>query len=370
MPAVDAHSDVVGSLLRPRWLLSARQRFTDGAISTAELEAVEDDAVNEALRIQEEAGMAVVTDGEMRRLSFQSQVPAAVEGFSNWDLDAFLWGDWHGDEEVGDLRVERPALAVTGKLRRRRSPFVAEFAYARGQTNRVLKVTLPSPSLFVNFWDPGRAPPDYPTVEDYLADVTDVIRAEVDELEAMGATYLQLDAPHYTMVLDPRYRDFYASRGWPTERWLEIGLEFDNRVIGDRPGVTFGFHLCRGNQASRWLVEGGYEAVARTIFGTVHARRLLLEYDDARSGDFQPLAHVPDDRWVVLGLVSTKRARLEAADDLARRIEEASRYVTLERLAVSPQCGFATSVVGNALTIEDQRAKLGRVAEVARRVWG
>jgi 5-methyltetrahydropteroyltriglutamate--homocysteine methyltransferase len=234
----------------------------------------------------------------------------------------------------------------------------------------VLKVTLPSPSLFVNFWDPGRAPPDYPTVEDFLADVTDVIRAEVDDLEAMGATYLQLDAPHYTMVLDPRYRDFYASRGWPTERWLEIGLEFDNRVIGDRPGVTFGFHLCRGNQASRWLVEGGYEAVARTIFGAVRARRLLLEYDDARSGDFQPLAHVPDDRWVVLGLVSTKRAHLEAVDELVRRIEEASRYVPLERLAVSPQCGFATSVVGNALTIEDQRAKLGRVAEVARTVWG
>ncbi|MGH9192371.1 MAG: hypothetical protein ACRDZ0_07855 [Acidimicrobiales bacterium] len=172
------------------------------------------------------------------------------------------------------------------------------------------------------------------------------------------------------MVLDPRYRDFYASRGWPTERWIELGLELDNRVIGDRPGVTSGFHLCRGNQASRWLVEGGYEATSDQIFGGIHADRLLLEYDDPRSGSFEPLARVPTDRWVVLGLVTTMRARLESVDDLARRIEAASRYVPLERFAVSPQCGFATSVRGNALTIDDERSKLRLVAEAARKVWG
>ena len=366
---VAARSDVVGSLLRPPRLLAARERFADGGLTIAELKAVEDDAVDEALRLQEEAGVAAVTDGEMRRMSFQSQVPAAVEGFSDWDLDAFLWGDWHGDEQVGELRLKRPELAVIGKLRRRRSLGAEEFAYARGRTDRVLKVTLPSPSLFANFWDPERAPPEYRTLEDFLADVAEIIREEADELEGMGATYLQLDAPHYTMVLDPRYRDFYASRGWPTERWLELGLELDNRVIGDRPGVTFGFHLCRGNQASRWLVEGGYDAVADQIFGGIHADRLLLEYDDPRSGGFEPLVRVPDDRWVVLGLVTTKRARLESADDLARRIEAASRYVPLERLAVSPQCGFATSVLGNALTIDDERAKLRLVAQVARKVW-
>jgi 5-methyltetrahydropteroyltriglutamate--homocysteine methyltransferase len=234
----------------------------------------------------------------------------------------------------------------------------------------VLKVTLPSPSLFANFWDPERAPPDYRTLEDFLTDVAELLREEADELQAMGATYLQLDAPHYTMVLDARYRDFYASRGWPTERWIELGLELDNRVIGDRPAVTFGFHLCRGNQASRWLVEGGYEAVAEQIFGGIRAHRLLLEYDDQRSGSFEPLVRVPTDRWVVLGLVTTKRSRLESVDDLARRIEAASRYVPLERLAVSPQCGFATSVLGNALTIDAERAKLGLVAAAARKVWG
>jgi 5-methyltetrahydropteroyltriglutamate--homocysteine methyltransferase len=367
---VEARSDVVGSLLRPPRLLAAREQFAGGGLTTAELKAVEDDAVEEALRLQEEAGVAVVTDGEMRRVSFQSQVPAAVEGFAGWDLDAFLWGDWRGDERVGDLRVERPELAVIGKLRRRRSLCAEEFAYARGRTDRVLKVTLPSPSLFANFWDPERAPPDYRTLEDFLADVAELLGEEADELAAMGATYLQLDAPHYTMVLDPHYRDFYASRGWPTERWIELGLELDNRVIGDRPGVTFGFHLCRGNQASRWLVEGGYEAVAERIFGSIRARRLLLEYDDSRSGGFEPLVQVPADRWVVLGLVTTKRPRLEAIDDLARRIEAASRYVPLERLAVSTQCGFATSVLGNALTIDDERAKLRLVAEVSRSVWG
>jgi 5-methyltetrahydropteroyltriglutamate--homocysteine methyltransferase len=366
---VEARSDVVGSLLRPPRLLEARRRFAGGRLSVAEFKAVEDDAVDEALRLQQEAGVEVVTDGEMRRLSFQSQLPATVEGFSDWDLDAFLWGDWQGDEEIDDLRVERPELAVVGKLRRRRSLCAEEFAYARGRTDRVLKVTLPSPSLFANFWDPDRAPPEYRALEDFLVDVAELLREEADELEAMGATYLQLDAPHYTMVLDPRYRDFYASRGWPTERWLELGVELDNWVIGDRRGVTFGFHLCRGNQASRWLVEGGYEAVAEQIFGGIRARRLLLEYDDARSGSFEPLMHVPADRWVVLGLVTTKRSRLESIDDLARRIDAASRYVPLDRLAVSPQCGFATSVLGNALTVDDQWAKLGLVAETARKVW-
>jgi 5-methyltetrahydropteroyltriglutamate--homocysteine methyltransferase len=367
---IDARSDVVGSLLRPPRLLEAREAFAAGSISTAALKAAEDEAVDDALRLQGEAGVDVVTDGEMRRLSFQSQLPSAVEGFSEWGLDAFLWGDWHGDTAVGELRVERPDLAVVGKLRRRRSLSAEEFAYARGRTDRALKVTLPSPSLFANFWDSRRAPPEYRKLEDFLGDVAEILREEADELAAMGATYLQLDAPHYTMVLDPGYRDFYASRGWPTERWLELGVELDNRVIGDRPGVTFGFHLCRGNQASRWLVEGGYETVAEQIFGGIRAQRLLLEYDDPRSGSFEPLARVPDDRWAVLGLVTTKRPDLESVDELARRVEEASRFVPLERLAISSQCGFATSVLGNALTVDDERAKLGVIAETARKVWG
>jgi 5-methyltetrahydropteroyltriglutamate--homocysteine methyltransferase len=365
---LEAHTDVVGSLLRPPELLQARERLERGEIDEDEFRAIEDRAVDEALGLQEEAGLDVVTDGEMRRLSFQSQMTAAVEGFGDWDLDAFLWGEWHSDE-LGDLVVERPSIAVVGKLSRKRFLSVDEFAYARRRTERVLKVTLPSPSLFANFWEPGRSTEAYPSAEDFLADVAEILREEVDELVRVGATYIQLDAPQYPLLVDARYREFYERRGWQADRWLEFGVELDNHVIGNHPGVTFGIHLCRGNQASRWLVAGGYEWLATKVFPKVHAERLLLEYDDERSGGFEPLRSVPEDKTAVLGLVTTKSGRRETVDVLARRIREAARYLPLERLALSPQCGFATSILGNALTLEDERAKLRTIAETAEAVW-
>ncbi len=366
---LEARSDVVGSLLRPPELLEARRRRESGELSQAELEREEDRAVDWALALQEEAGIDVVTDGEMRRLSFQSQLPAAVEGFGEWDLDAFLWGEWHSGE-LGDMVVERPQIAVVGKLRRKRFLSAGEYTYARGRTAKVLKVTLPSPSLFANFWEPDRSRAAYTGLEEFLGDVAGILREEVDELVRLGCTYVQLDAPHYPLLVDPDMRAFYESRGWPAERWLELGLELDNHVIGDHPGVTFGFHLCRGNQASRWLVSGGYDWLAARIFPHITAERLLLEYDDARSGGFEPLTAVPEDKVVVLGLATTKSGRRETVEELAGRIREAARFVPVERLALSPQCGFATSVVGNALTVEDERAKLRTIAETARAVWG
>jgi 5-methyltetrahydropteroyltriglutamate--homocysteine methyltransferase len=365
---IAARSDVVGSLLRPTALLEARERFERGEIDASELRAAEDTAVDAALRLQEEAGLDVVTDGEMRRLSFQSQMTEAVEGFGEWDLDAFLWGEWRSDE-LGEMVVERPPIGVVGKLERKRFLSAHEFSYARDRTERVVKVTLPSPSLFANFWDPERSTGAYASLEEFLGDVAEILREEVDELARLGATYVQLDAPHYPLLVDPGYREFYESRGWPADRWLELGLELDNRVIGDRDGVTFGFHLCRGNQASRWLVSGGYDWLAPRLFPRIRAERLLLEYDDARSGGFEPLAHVPEGKTAVLGLVTTKSGRRETVDELAARIREAARFLPLERLAVSPQCGFATSVVGNALTFEDQKAKLRTIAETAHAVW-
>jgi 5-methyltetrahydropteroyltriglutamate--homocysteine methyltransferase len=316
------------------------------------------------LRRQEEAGLDVVTDGELRRLSFQSQLVEAVDGFGEWSLDAFLWGDWRSDE-VGDLRMEQPPLAVTGPLVRRRWLSAAEFEYARERTDRLLKVTLPSPSLFSQFWNPTRSREAYPSLEAFLWDVAAILREEVEELARLGATYLQLDAPHYPLLLDPRWREFYARRGS-----LELWLELDEHVLTAAPEVTWGFHLCRGNQGSRWLVEGGYGWLAERLFPRVRAQRLLLEYDDERSGGFEPLREVPDDKVVVLGLVTTKTARRETAAELARRIEEAAAFVPLERLALSPQCGFATSVVGNTLSEDDQWAKLRTVAETAALVWG
>jgi 5-methyltetrahydropteroyltriglutamate--homocysteine methyltransferase len=366
---LEARTEVVGSLLRPPELLLARQRNERGELSPAELAQTEDAAVDAALALQEEAGLEVVTDGELRRLSFQSQLPASVDGFGNWDLDAFLWGEWHS-EELGDLNVERPPIAVVAALRRRRFPAVEEFAYARTRTDRILKVTLPSPSLFANFWDPARSTGAYATLEEFLGDVAEILREEVDELVRQGATYIQIDAPQYPLLVDPFWRDFYASRGWPAERWLELGLELDNIVIGERPGVTFGFHLCRGNQRSRWLVSGGYDWLARRVFPRIRAQRLLLEYDDERSGSFAPLVHVPEDKVCVLGLVSTKTGRLETVGELVRRLHEASLVVPPDRLALSPQCGFATSIEGNELTREEQRAKLRRVVATARAVWG
>jgi 5-methyltetrahydropteroyltriglutamate--homocysteine methyltransferase len=363
-----ARTDVVGSLLRPASLLDAQKRVEADELDPPAFKRIEDAAVDEALRLQEEAGLDVVTDGEMRRLSFQSQLPASVEGFGDWDLDAFLWGEWHSDE-IGDMNVERPPLAVAGKLRRKRFLSAEEFAYARGRTDRLLKVTLPSPSLFANFWNPDRPPEAYATLEDYLGDVAEILRDEVEELVRLGAEYIQLDAPHYPLLLDPGYRDFYESRGWPADRWLELGLELDNLVIGDHPHATFGIHLCRGNQASRWLVSGGYDWIAARLFPRVRADRILLEYDDERSGSFAPLAEVPEDKVVVLGLVTTKSGRRETVDELVARVHEAAAFMPLERLAISPQCGFATSVLGNALTLEDEKAKLKTLARAAEVVW-
>jgi 5-methyltetrahydropteroyltriglutamate--homocysteine methyltransferase len=295
-----------------------------------------------------------------------------VEGFGEWDIDAFLWGDWQGDERVGDKSTARPArLGVTGKLRRKRHLAAEEFTYLRGRLTRAQKkVTLTSPSLYANFWQPELSGGVYPTLDNFLADVVDLLRDEVAELARLGCTYIQLDAPHYPLLLDPQTRRFYESRGWTLDKWLAQGIALDNAVISGFPNVTFSMHLCRGNQGSRWLVEGGYDLIARPIFQGVHVQRLLLEYDDERSGGFEPLREVPEDKVVVLGLVTTKSPRQETVDELHARLVEASRYLPLERLAISPQCGFATSVIGNAITADDEVRKLRTLAETARAVWG
>lgn len=238
------HADVVGSLLRPSYLLGAREDVAAGHLTGAEFKAIEDRAVDEAVALQEEAGLEVVTDGEMRRLSFQSQLPEAVEGFGEWDLDAFLWGDWRGDQKVGDKSTRRPkSLGVVGKLRRKRHLSTEEFTYLRARTTRVPKITLPSPSLWANFWSRERSAAAYPTLESFLSDVTDIVREEVAELVRLGATYIQIDAPHYSLLLDPRTRAFYEKQGWTAEEWVSRGIEMDNFVMSGFPDVTFGFHL-------------------------------------------------------------------------------------------------------------------------------
>ncbi len=241
---ITERADVVGSLLRPPLLLKAQKDLVAGTVAQSSFRDIEDRAVDEVVLLQEEVGLGVVTDGEMRRQSFQSQMTEAVDGFGEYTMDAFLWGDWHGAEEVGDWSLERPtAIGVVKKLSRKRYLSVDEFTYLRTRTQRIPKVTLPSPSLFANFWSPELSRAPYPTLDHLLADIVDILRTEVAELARLGATYIQLDAPHYCLLLDPKTKAFYESQGWSADRWLQAGIEMDNAVIGDRSNVTFGFHL-------------------------------------------------------------------------------------------------------------------------------
>jgi 5-methyltetrahydropteroyltriglutamate--homocysteine methyltransferase len=365
---ITAHSDHVGSLLRPPELLDARRARAEGRMAPAVFKAIEDAAIRDVVALQEASGIGVVTDGELRRESFQSELTEAVDGFEGVTIDAWLWGDWHSDV-VGDRSTERPDVAVTRPLVRRRQLAAEEFTFLRSLTDRQKKITLPSPSLFANLWAPERSREAYPTLDDFLQEVTAILQAEVRELARLGCTYIQLDAPHYPLLIDPTWRAYYEARGWPADTWIARGIELDNAVIGAAPDVTFGFHLCRGNQGSRWLVEGGYDEIARPVFGGIRADRLLLEYDDDRSGTFDPLALVRDDAIVVLGLVTTKTPRPEDVDGLVARVREAGSFVPLERLAVGTQCGFSTSVVGNAISLEDEQRKLRVLAQTAARLW-
>lgn len=378
-------AEPVGSLLRPDHLLGAREARAEGRITAAELKRAEDRAVEEAVELQEDAGLAVVTDGEMRRTSFQDRMTAAVDGFGDPGLEAFLWGRWKSDGEAGDRTVERPeGLRVEGRLRRRRSLSGEEFVYLRSVTSKIPKVTIPSPLLSLNFWSPDDPPDAYPDVDAFLEDVARVLREEVRALRELGCRYVQIDAPHYPLLRDPETAGWYERLGRGPEAWIERSVELENSVMAaGHPGasrgrsahpaaspVTFGLHMCRGNQDSRWLASGDYAPIAGAVFPRTRADRLLLEYDDARSGGFGPLAEVPEGTTAVLGVVSTKRGTREDPDELAERVGRAAEHVPLERLAVSPQCGFATSVVGNRISADDQAVKLRIVVEAARRVWG
>jgi 5-methyltetrahydropteroyltriglutamate--homocysteine methyltransferase len=368
---VTGRAEHVGSLLRPPALREAREAHAAGRLGAAEFKAVEDRAVVEALALQAEAGCPIVTDGEQRRESFQGELTAACDGFTGVDVNAWLWGEWHSDV-VGDVRIERPAgLAVVDRVRRRRSLAAEEFTFVRAHASAATcKVTLPSPTLFANLWSPARSAAAYPTFDAFMADVVDVLCDEVRELVRLGCRYIQLDAPHYPLLVDPTWRAFYEARGWSLERWLSYGIALDNAVVAAGRPATFGFHLCRGNQHSRWLVSGGYDAIAAPVLAGIDADRLLLEYDDERSGTFEPLRHVPDGRVVVLGLVTTKRSELEPEAELEARVAAAARVVGRERLAIGTQCGFATSVGGNAITPEAQRAKLELIVRMAGHLFG
>jgi 5-methyltetrahydropteroyltriglutamate--homocysteine methyltransferase len=356
-------SDVVGSLLRPDYLKAAGDRQDHGDITPAEFKRIEDRAVDEAVALQEAAGLEVLTDGEMRRYAFYGHLVEALDGFDRQGG----WSIAFRDNEGHSAALRRPV--VVDKLKSRRQMAVEEFTYLRGRTSRQVKVTLISAQQAAAYYDPERSKAAYPTRDAYLADIVDFTRAEIAELIRLGCEYIQIDAPQYAALLDETIREGYRQRGSDPDTLLDTCIELDNAIIDGHRGVTFGIHICRGNHKSMFYASGGYDRIAAHIFSRARFHRFLLEFDDERSGTFEPLKHVPDDRVVVLGLVSTKRAQLESPEDVRRRIAEASRYVPLERLALSPQCGFASTHEGNRISADEQRRKLELVGSTARIVW-
>ncbi|MEW6401929.1 MAG: cobalamin-independent methionine synthase II family protein [Chloroflexota bacterium] len=355
-------SDVIGSLLRPDYLKQARKARGSGDLSHAEFKKIEDRAVNEAIALQIETGLEMITDGEMRRYAFFGHLIDAVEGYDKFGGWAIPFHDDAGNELV----FKRPV--VVSKLRRVRPLCEEEFAYLRARTDHPAKVTLISAQQAAAYYDAEKSKGAYATIDGYLADVVDILCTEVEELIRLGCTYIQIDAPQYAALIDPAIREGYRQRGNDPDRLLDRCIELDNAVIGNHPGVTFGIHLCRGNNQSKYYASGGYDPIT-SVFSRTRFNRFLLEYDDERSGGFEPLKSVPEDRTVVLGLVTSKKPALESKDELKQRIEEATKYVPLERLALSTQCGFASTEEGNLLTAEQQSAKLRLVADTAREMW-
>jgi 5-methyltetrahydropteroyltriglutamate--homocysteine methyltransferase len=356
-------SDVIGSLLRPQYLKEARKNRETGVLSHAEFKKIEDRAVNEAIALQIESGLDVITDGEMRRYAFYGHLIDAVEGYDKFGGWAIPFHDDEGNEVV----IKRPV--VVSKLRRVRPLCEEEFVYLRAKTEHPAKVTIISAQQAAAYYDAEKSKGAYATIDAYLADLVDILKTEVEELIRLGCTYIQIDAPQYAALIDPGIREGYRQRGNDPDRLLDRCIELDNAVIGDHPGITFGIHLCRGNNQSKYYASGGYDPIS-AVFSRTKFNNFLLEYDDERSGGFEPLKNVPEDRTVVLGLVTSKKPKLESKDELKQRIEEARKYVPMERLALSTQCGFASTEEGNLLTPEQQAAKLRLVSETAREVWG
>jgi 5-methyltetrahydropteroyltriglutamate--homocysteine methyltransferase len=373
-------TDVVGSLLRPADWRAARTRLERGEIDAAAFAGIERDCVRRAIDMQEAAGLDVVTDGELSRLNFQDSFGLAVAGYDAVH-DRLHGYDKRTEGAVPLERWDMPDVAARGTPVAHRRPVVSrlqlvrnvpreEYIRARSLAARPVKVSLIGADRILQRFDHANSRPVYPDVDDFAADVVAIQRRMIGELVDAGCRYVHIDAPGLTAYVDEPSRAAMRARGEDPERNFARGLAAEAAVARGFDGVTFGLHLCRGNQRSMWHREGGYDAIAERMFDALPHRRFLLEYDTPRAGGFAPLRFVPKDRIVVLGLVSTKVPGLETVDELRRRIDEAAKVVPLERLAISPQCGFGSDVAGNLISEDDQRRKLERVVETARRVWG
>jgi 5-methyltetrahydropteroyltriglutamate--homocysteine methyltransferase len=360
-------ADHVGSLLRPKNLLDARAAYAEGRLPLMVLHDLEDHAILGAIELQRQVGLGIFTDGEFRRGSWLTDLAEAVEGFVA-DRVPLEWRGPGGAQEFSTANVAGAKLQQTRRLTQHEADYLKQ--HAPGP----VKMTLPAASNFLlASYKPGLSDQAYPTRADLLQDIAAIIRKEVEALLDEGFAYVQLDAPYYSHYVDPGVRETILGQGADPDEALELSIAADNSAIEGlrREGVVLAMHVCRGNNRSRWYTEGGYEPIAERLFGGLDVDAFLLEYDsEQRTGGFEPLRFVPRGKSVVLGLVTTKEPELESQDDLRRRIDEAAKYVPLENLALSPQCGFASVAPGNLLTPDDQRRKLELVVETARKVWG
>ena len=361
-------ADHVGSLLRPPRLLQARERAKRGEITPAQLRSVEDAAIRDVVMMQQNVGLQGITDGEFRRSSWHMDFLYQVGGVTK--VQDNLSVQFHNDK--GNIEFTPAALRVTGKLALQRCIFGEDFSFLKSIVQGTPKLTIPSPSMM--HYRGGRAAIDaavYPDMREFWRDLAAVYAAEIAALGKLGCIYLQLEDTSLAYLNDPAQRDHVASIGGDAEGQHLVYIDLINAALADRPaGMTVCTHLCRGNFRSSWVAAGGYDHVADALFGRLNVDGFFLEYDDERSGGFEPLRFVTKGKFVVLGLVTTKRGSLESKDDLKRRIDAAARYVPLEQLCLSPQCGFSSTVEGNALTIDEQTAKLRLIVETAREVWG
>ena len=359
-------ADHVGSFLRPAELLAART----GNTPSAALQELEDRHIRRVLARQQALGFEIYTDGELRRRNFMSDFTDAVDGFDLGDAVPRSWDAASGAAP----QASSVTGIVTSRLRPARRLTGHEMPFLRANSPGAIKITLPSATQFPAIaFKRGITDRVYSTHSALLWDIVEIMKTELAALSKEGARYIQIDAPRYSYYIDPKWRAYIKTEmGLDPDASLDEAIRADNACLAAarHDGVTLAMHLCRGNNRSHWYAEGGYDAIAEKLFGTMSVDRFLLEYDDARSGSFRPLRFVPRGKTVVLGLVSSKRPQLEAKADLIRRIEDASRYVPVDDLALSPQCGFASTMEGNLLTEDDQWAKLRLVAETAQEVWG
>ena len=360
-------ADHVGSFLRPKFLLDAREQFRTGAIDGAKLRAVEDDAIRGIVKFQEDLGLRGVTDGEFRRTYFHIDFLTQLEGV---ETKGGIHVKFHSAK--GEVDFEPPVMQVTGTVRHNKPIQRADFEFLKSATRRTPKVTIPSPTML--HFRGGRnaiSREAYPDLEQFYADVAAGYADELKSLGAAGCTYVQLDDTNLAYLCDEKMREGARQRGDDPNELPRRYAKLINAAIADRPeGMTVCVHLCRGNFKSAWAAEGGYEPVAEVLFNELAVDGYFLEYDDARSGDFAPLRHLPKGKTVVLGLVSTKIGQLESKDALKRRIDEAAKFAPIEQMCVSPQCGFSSTVHGNEIAVESQASKLRLVVETARDVWG